>query len=87
MADNTKETESVISWRNTDFIIEFAFDEGFEVERPIKPDELPDHLHEKYRNLQEKYDRVELEKVFTINKNPAYEFNCYKNGKLTKFEV
>ncbi|BEV03125.1 sulfite exporter TauE/SafE family protein [Chryseobacterium gambrini] len=87
MADNTKETESVISWRNTDFIIEFTFDEGFEVERPIKPDELPDHLHEKYRNLQEKYDRVELEKVFTINKNPAYEFNCYKNGKLTKFEV
>jgi uncharacterized membrane protein YfcA len=81
------ESVSKISWRNTDFIIEFAFDDGFEVERPIKPSELPDHLKEKYEVLKNQYDKIHLEKVFTINNEPAYEFYCYKNGTLTKFEI
>jgi uncharacterized membrane protein YfcA len=84
---NSKETESVISWRNTDFIIEFAFDDGFEVERPIKPEELPDHLKEKYDSLYHQYDRIHLEKVFTFGKDPDYEFYCYKDNRLTKFEM
>lgn len=81
------ETESVISWRNTDFVIEFAFDDGFEVERPVKLKELPDHLKEKYHSLKDQYDRIHVEKVFTINKEPSYEFYCYKNGELIKFEM
>ncbi|WP_415327268.1 sulfite exporter TauE/SafE family protein [Chryseobacterium sp. MMS23-Vi53] len=81
------ESESVISWRNTDFVIEFAFDDGFEVERPINPDELPDHLKEKYETLKNQYDKINLEKVFTFRKEPAYEFYCYKDGHLTKIEV
>ncbi len=81
------ETESVISWRNTDFVIEFAYDDGFEVERPIKPTELPDHLKRKYEVLKDRYDKINLEKVFKINKEPSYEFYCYKKGKLTKFEI
>lgn len=80
------EIESVISWRQTDFVFEFTFDEGFEVERPIKADELPNHLKEKYTMLKPHYDKIHLEKVFTFNKKPVYEFYCYKNGKLTKFE-
>lgn len=87
LVKNTSETESVISWRNTDFIIEFAFDEGFEVERPIKLSELPENLQEHYRNLQKSYDKVVPEKVFTVHKEPSYEFNCYKNGQLTKLEI
>lgn len=86
-AHHSHETESVISWRRTDFIIEFAFDDGFEVERSIKADELPQHLKEKYENLKPHYDKIHLEKVFTFRKEPAYEFYCYKNGQLTKFEV
>jgi uncharacterized membrane protein YfcA len=81
------ESVSKISWRNTDFIIEFAFDDGFEVESPIKPSELPDHLKEKYEALKSQYDKIHLEKVFTINNEPAYEFYCYKDGTLTKFEI
>ena len=86
-AKGSNETESVISWRNTDFVMEFTFNDGFEVERPIKPNELPDHLKERYENLKEQYDKIHLEKVFTISREPAYEFYCYKNGALTKFEI
>lgn len=86
-ARHSGETESVISWRKTDFVVEFAFDDGFEVERPIKPEELPDLLKEKYLQLKPHYDRIHLEKVFMFRKDPAYEFYCYKDGKLTKFEI
>ena len=78
--------ESVISWRSTDFVIEFAFDEGLEIERPIHPEELPIHLKTKYDTLKSHYDRVHLEKVFTFQNKPSYEFYCYKNNQLTKFE-
>lgn len=84
---HSSEKASVISWRQIDFMIEFAFDDGFEVERSIKADELPQHLKEKYENLKPHYDKIHLEKVFTFRKEPAYEFYCYKNGQLTKFEV
>ncbi|SHF33688.1 sulfite exporter TauE/SafE family protein [Chryseobacterium takakiae] len=79
------ETESIISWRNTDFVIEFAFDDGFEVERPITSNELPRHLKEKYDQLENHYDHIALEKVFTVLKEPEYELYCYKYGILYKF--
>ncbi|MDN4029804.1 sulfite exporter TauE/SafE family protein [Chryseobacterium gambrini] len=79
-------SESIISWRSTDFIIEFAFDEGLEIERPIHPEELPDHLKTKYASLKNHFDIIHLEKVFTFRNKPSYEFYCYKNNQLTKFE-
>lgn len=78
------EAESVLSWRHTDFVIEFAFDDGFEVERPITYNELPKQLKEKHDDLKIKYDKIYLEKVFTFNKEPAYEFYCYKENVLVK---
>lgn len=81
------DNESIISWRQTDFAIEFAFDDGFEVERSIHPDELPTHLKTKYNVLKINYDTIRLEKVFTFQKDPAYEFYCYKNQQLTKIEM
>jgi len=84
---STKNKESVISWRNTDLVIEFAFDDGFEVERPIKPDELPDHLKVKYNLLKNEYDKIHIEKVFALGKEPSYEFYCYKNNQITKLEI
>ena len=84
---HTDETESVISWRNTDFIIEFAFNDGLEIEKSIQPNELPQKLREKYEILKYQYDKIHLEKVFAFKKEPVYEFNCYKNGRLTKLEI
>ena len=79
-------SESIISWRSTDFVIEFAFDDGLEIERPIRPEELPNHLKTKYDSLKNHYDVIHLEKVFTFRNKPSYEFYCYKDNHLTKFE-
>ena len=79
-------SESIISWRSTDFVIEFAFDDGLEIERPIRPEELPNHLKTKYAALKNHYDVIHLEKVFTFRNEPSYEFYCYKDNQLTKFE-
>ncbi|UQB68481.1 sulfite exporter TauE/SafE family protein [Epilithonimonas zeae] len=79
-------SESVISWRSTDFVIEFAFDDGLEIERPIHTKELPNHLKTKYDSLKNHYEIIHLEKVFTFRKEPSYEFYCYKDNQLTKFE-
>jgi len=79
-------SESIISWRSTDFVIEFAFDDGLEIERPIHPKELPNHLKTKYDSLKNHYDIIHLEKVFTFRNESSYEFYCYKDNQLTKFE-
>ncbi|CAA7197500.1 sulfite exporter TauE/SafE family protein [Chryseobacterium potabilaquae] len=79
--------ESIISWRDTEVILEFTFGDGFEVERSIKPDELPVYLQEKYHELENQYDHIHLEKVFAFRKKTQYEFYCYKNGQLTKYEI
>lgn len=79
------ETESIISWRNTDLVVEFAFDDGFEVERPISSKELPGHLRKKYDQLEKQYNHIALEKVFSVLKEPEYELYCYKRGILYKF--
>ena len=79
-------SESIISWRSTDFVIEFSFDDGLEIERPIRPEELPNHLKTKYDSLKNHYDVIHLEKVFTFRNEPSYEFYCYKDNQLTKFE-
>jgi len=84
---NGKERSSVISWRNTDFVLEYAIDDGLEIERPIQQEELPQDLKEKYNVLKKQYDTIYIEKVFTFGKEPTHEFYCYKNNCLTKFEV
>lgn len=78
--------EATIHWRESNFVMEYAIDDGLEVERPVSYDELPPRLREKYDGLAGGYDRVLLEKVFKFGKPPGYEFYGYKNGKLTKLE-
>ncbi|MDV7698056.1 sulfite exporter TauE/SafE family protein [Chryseobacterium soli] len=84
---NNVKKESVISWRNTDLVLEYTFDDGLEIERPIQSSELPDHLQEKYKELKKEYDTIQLEKVFVFRKKPSYEFYCYKKGQITKIEM
>lgn len=82
-----KQDETTIMWRNTNLVLEYAIDGGLEIERPILSKELPSHLKEKYLALKPKYDTIYIEKVFQFRKEPSYEFYCYKNNQLTKFEV
>lgn len=78
--------ETTIRWRESSFVLEFAIDDGLEIERPILPNELPENLIGKYAALHSEYDKIFIEKVFTLSSNPSYEFYCYKNKKLTKLE-
>ena len=78
--------ERTIHWRNSNFVLEFAFDDGLEIERPINTIELPDKLKTKYNELLPQYDKILLEKVFKLASKRSYEFYCYKDKTLTKFE-
>ena len=78
--------ERTMHWRNSNFVLEFAIDDGLEIERPINASELPDKLKAKYNELLPQYDKILLEKVFKVASKSSYEFYCYKDKKLTKFE-
>ncbi|MBL7880274.1 MAG: sulfite exporter TauE/SafE family protein [Chryseobacterium gambrini] len=84
---NNIKKESVISWRNTDLVLEYTYNDGLEIERPILPDELPDRLKDKYNHLKNKYDTIHLEKVFVFSREPSYEFYCFRNNQLTRLEL
>lgn len=77
--------ETTLKWRNSDLVLEYALDDGLEIERPINPSELPKNLAQKYNQLLPKYDVIHLEKVFKIGEE-GYEFYCIKDKKLIKFE-
>lgn len=79
-------TESIVSWRSSDLVLEYDIGEGLEVERPVHAEELPVHLKVRYLQLSSSYDTIYIEKVFTIGKPPSYEFYCYKNKALTKID-
>lgn len=76
-----------IKWRDSSFDLEYSYNDGLEVERPIQPSELPGTLKLKYQELSTVYDHILLEKVFRFGKQPGYEFYCYKNDVLTKFNL
>ncbi|MCA6440563.1 MAG: sulfite exporter TauE/SafE family protein [Sediminibacterium sp.] len=78
--------ERTINWRNSNFVLEFAIDDGLEIERPINVDELPEKLKIEYHKLKLTYDNILLEKVFKVASKRSYEFYCFKDNKLTKFE-
>ncbi|PJZ78694.1 sulfite exporter TauE/SafE family protein [Leptospira neocaledonica] len=80
------ETETTINWRESSLVLEFELDDGLEIERPIQPIELPDHLKLKYDSLIQKYDKILIEKVFRFREPVSYEFYCYKGANLAKFE-
>lgn len=78
--------ETTIKWRQSSFVLEYAWDEGLEVERPIEYAELPDNLKVKYDSLKAVSDTIYLEKVFKMGEENSYEFYSYKSGNLNKLE-
>lgn len=78
--------ERTINWRNSNFVLEFAIDDGLEIERPINYNELPEHLKQEYSRLEPGYDKILLEKVFKVGAEHSYEFYCFKGKSMTKFE-
>ena len=78
--------EAKNKWRQSSFDLEYSFNNGLEVERAIEQNELPDNLKLKYNELTQLFDYIYLEKVFKFGKEPSYEFYCYKDDKLTKYD-
>ncbi len=85
-ANKENGTETTMKWRQSDFVLEYAYDNGFEVELSSKPEELPNHLLLKYNELNPKYDTIFIEKVYTMGKEESFEFYCYKDKHLSKSE-
>ena len=83
---NINKNESAIKWRESDFVLEYSFDDGFEIERPIKYNELPQELKIKFNNFTKEYDRVLVEKVYRFGEDDNFEFYLYKNNNLKKIE-
>ncbi|MEO7080270.1 MAG: sulfite exporter TauE/SafE family protein [Flavobacteriales bacterium] len=79
--------EASMKWRDSSFDLEYSYNDGFEIERPIQPNELPQALSLKYQALSLEFDHILLEKVFRFGRKPMYEFYCYKNDVMTKFEL
>lgn len=79
--------ETTFKWRESVFTLEFAIDDGLEIERSILPNELPVHLMKKYEDLLPHYDKIYLEKVFKLGFEPDYEFYCFKRDTVSKFEL
>lgn len=78
--------ETTINWRESNLNLEYAIDDGLEVELPILVDELPDNLKLQHKEFSQKFDKILIEKVFKLNEKPSYEFYCYKDKKLTKYD-
>ena len=78
--------ETTLKWRESNLDLEYSIDDGLEVERPIEQSELPDNLKLKYEELTKNYDQILLEKVFKLGHEPSYEFYCYKDNKLSKYD-
>ena len=86
LSANSSLSDAKTKWRQSSLDLEYSFDGGFEVERPIQQNELPDSLKLKYAELLQEYDQIFLEKVFKFGEETRYEFYCYKDDKLTKFD-
>ena len=79
-------SEASMKWRESSFDLEYSYNDGLEIERPIQQNELPVNLKLKYMELSQISDHILLEKVFRLGRNPGYEFYCFKNNKLTKYD-
>lgn len=80
------EKSAMIKWRDTRIALEYAVDDGLEIERTIGPEELPLPLQNRYQHLKRHYDNLYLERVYAFGKKPVFEFYAYKGSRLTKME-
>lgn len=75
-----------MNWRKSSLVLEFSFSEGFEIERQINPEELPESLAQTYYELILQYDNIFIEKVYQLRSKRNYEFYCYREDQMVKFE-
>ncbi|PZP48885.1 MAG: sulfite exporter TauE/SafE family protein [Pseudopedobacter saltans] len=75
------------SWREHNFSIEFSHQNGIMIEQPVSVVDLPLHLQEKFHSYSNEFDKVNLEKIIRLGKEPLYEFSCYVGNRVAKLEM
>jgi len=79
-------TELALSWRDTNFVLEYSKTHGFEVERSIHWTALPLQFQQKYFALSKNHSNIYIEKVLRFTKEASYEFYCHEEGILTRLD-
>ncbi len=75
-----------LQWRQQFFALEFEYDDGFEFERSIPLNELPNDKQRLAKKLGQGADRLFVEEVFAVGEH-LYELYVYNNGTLRKFDL
>jgi len=83
---SNKHEETVLHWRQYDFVLEYSLREGLEVEIPIAYSELPAALRQRYDTLRVHCDDIFIEKIYSPFDEYKYEFYCYAGGRYRKYE-
>lgn len=79
-------TEFALSWRDSNFVLEYSQTHGLEFERSIHWTGLPFQLQQKYFSLCKNHRSIYIEKVIRFRKEVSYEFYCHKGGVLTRLD-
>ncbi|SDE70897.1 sulfite exporter TauE/SafE family protein [Riemerella columbipharyngis] len=80
--NKNNKTETQLKWRNSDFSLEYSWNGTLEIERSISAEELSENILKRYENMKSNYDTILIEKVFTFNSEPYYEFYAYKRKEI-----
>lgn len=76
--------ETKLKWNQRSFLLEFKYDDGFEIERPVALSDLPLRLQQKVAGLSKTADKIFLEEVYAF-RDHYYEIYIYNGDKLTKY--
>ncbi|WP_312333830.1 sulfite exporter TauE/SafE family protein [Sphingobacterium sp.] len=79
-------TELALSWRETNFILEYSKAHGLEFERSIHWTGLPLQLQQKYFALSKNHGNIYIEKVMRFRREASYEFYSHKEGILARLD-
>ncbi|MES2063062.1 MAG: sulfite exporter TauE/SafE family protein [Bacteroidota bacterium] len=76
--------ETKLKWNHRSFLLEFKYNDGFEIERPVALSDLPLHLQQKVAPLSKNADKIFFEEVYAFGDH-YYEVYLYHGEKLTKY--
>lgn len=77
-------TEWELGWRSNELVLEFSFDEGFDIEQRIEAGELPPEPRAAHDALRPGCDAVIVERVHRYRRPVSYEFYCWKGQQVTR---
>jgi uncharacterized membrane protein YfcA len=78
--------ETRLQWKQSNFSLEFKYEEGFELEQIVELGTLPDAKRQQVEAFILDADRFVIEEVYAFRKH-YYEVYKWKNGQLIKVDI